>query len=60
MKVIGSRKKRTPEENLKVLEELVREASVIRPPRKIKKGVMRFKTWEDLYEFSVSRASRGV
>jgi len=57
MKIIGQKKIRTPEENLRRLEELVREAGRIRP-RPPKKGlVLRFKTWDELHEFRITRAA---
>ncbi|HPA71404.1 MAG TPA: hypothetical protein PKY31_03990 [Spirochaetota bacterium] len=58
MKVIGNKKARTPEENLRVLEELVRESEKLNPREKKKGVVIRFKTWDDMYRFSITRASR--
>ena len=60
MKVIGQKKIRTPEENLRRLEELVREAEKLRPYKKKKGMVMRFRTWDDLYDFSVTRAAKRI
>ncbi|TAL33610.1 MAG: hypothetical protein EPN93_13400 [Spirochaetes bacterium] len=60
MKTIGRKKIRTPEENLRRLEELVREAELLRPPVKKKRMVMRFRTWDDLYKFCITRAARGL
>ncbi|MBP7585897.1 MAG: hypothetical protein KBA61_17765 [Spirochaetes bacterium] len=60
MKVIGNKKVRTPEENLRLLEELVNEAAKLHPREKKKGLVIRFKTWDDLYRFTVTRAARGL
>ncbi len=60
MKTIGTKKQRTPEENLFLLEELVREAESLRPRAKEKGRVMRFRTWDELYAFCVTRAARDL
>ena len=57
MKVIGTKPPSTPAENLRKLESLAEECERIRPWKK-KKAVLRFKTWDDLYEFCLTRASR--
>ncbi len=58
MKVIGTKKIRLPEENLRKIEELAREAELLRPYRKPRGMVLKFKTWDDLYQFCITRAAR--
>ncbi len=58
MKVIGHQKPRTPKQNLQVLEELIRESEILRPYPKKKGVILRFKTWDELYEFTIKRAAR--
>jgi hypothetical protein len=60
MKVIGQKRTRTPEENLRRLEELVREAEKLRPYKKKNGVVMRFRTWDDPYQFCITRAARKI
>lgn len=58
MKIIGAKKNRSPEENLRKIEELTREADLLRPYRKPRGMVLKFKTWDDVYQFCITRAAR--
>lgn len=57
MKVIGTKKERTPEECLIAQEKLIAELNELRPFKKPKGIVLKFKTWEDLENFSRTRAA---
>ena len=55
-KTIGQNREYTPEENLTRLEKLNNSMRYIHPVRK-KKQVLRFKTWEELYQYNLKRAA---
>ncbi len=60
MKTIGQKKPRSPEENIKRLEVLIREANRLFPSKKEMGAVYRFKTWDELYQFTITRTSRNL
>lgn len=55
MKIIGQKKERTPEENLKAQEELIQNLRLISPLRKKRGIILKFKTWDELEEFSKNK-----
>lgn len=57
MKVIGTKKERTPEECLKAQEKLIAELNQLRPIKKRKGILMKFRTWQELEDFSRTRAA---
>ena len=57
MKVIGTKKERTPEECLIAQEKLIAELNQLRPVKKRKGILMKFKTWQELEDFSRTRAA---
>jgi hypothetical protein len=59
MKTIGHKKIRSPEENLHRFEALRREAYIIYPKKK-RACVLKFKTWEELYEYSIKKAALDI
>ena len=59
-KIIGKHRQRTPEENLRKLGELCERSGLLRPYKKIKGLILRFKTWDELYQFTITRASKKI
>ena len=59
MKIITINKQTsTPEENLEKLERLIKEADTIRPYKKKKGLVFKFKSYEELEKFNRTRAAQ--
>ena len=58
VKVLGTRKKLTPEESLRKMEALNREMELLRPYKKPKGILLKFKTYEELDDFVINRAAR--
>ena len=58
MKIIGSKKDRTPLECLLAQNKLISELEKLRPNKKKKNLVLKFKTWKELDEFNLKRAER--
>ena len=56
MKIIGSKKDRTPLECLLAQNRLISELEKLRPNKKKKNLVLKFKTWKELDEFNLKRA----
>ncbi|MBP7280065.1 MAG: hypothetical protein KBA66_00715 [Leptospiraceae bacterium] len=56
MKIIGSKKDRTPLECLLAQNKLISELEKLRPNKKKKNLVLKFKTWKELDEFNLKRA----
>lgn len=59
-KTIGKKKELTPEERIQQLEALNREMDKLRPYKKPRGLVLRFKTWEELYDFERTRAAKKI
>ena len=57
MKVIGTKRDRTPEECLIAQEKLIAELNQLRPVKKPKGILLKFKTWKELEDFSRTRAA---
>lgn len=57
-KIIGKKKERTPQEYHYLQCKLIEECNNSRPYKKPKGLVLKFRTWEDLYEFNRTRAAR--
>ncbi|HMY69902.1 MAG TPA: hypothetical protein PL048_19610 [Leptospiraceae bacterium] len=57
MKVIGTKKERTPEECINAQEKLIAELNQLRPVKKRKGILMKFRTWQELEDFSRTRAA---
>ncbi|HNH10995.1 MAG TPA: hypothetical protein PK683_21035 [Leptospiraceae bacterium] len=47
MKVIGTKKERTPEECINAQEKLIAELNQLRPVKKRKGILMKFRTWRN-------------
>ncbi len=56
MKVIGERKERTPQECLLAQDKLISELERLRPFKKKKGIILKFKTWKELDDFNLRRA----
>ena len=59
-KIIGKRKELTIEERLRKMEELNAELDLLRPYKKPKGLVLKFKTWEEHYQFTLTRAAKKI
>lgn len=57
VKIIGSKRERSPAECLHAQERLILEMNRIRPYQKRRLGILRFKGWEDLNKFNRTRAA---
>jgi hypothetical protein len=55
MKIIGTKKERTPEECFLAQEKLIEEVKKTSTIRKKKGIVLKFKTWKELEEFELKR-----
>lgn len=60
LKIIGKKKKLTPEGNLLKLEQLNKEMDALRPYKKPKGLILKFKTFRELDEFNITRASKKI
>jgi hypothetical protein len=60
MKIIGTKKERTPLECLQAQSKLIAELQKMRPYKKKKGIVLKFKTWEELDHFNLIRATEYV
>ena len=58
IKIIGKHKLREPEECLMKLEALNAEMEALRPYKKQKGIVLRFKTYDDVNIFTITRAAK--
>ncbi|MCB1191445.1 MAG: hypothetical protein H7A23_19550 [Leptospiraceae bacterium] len=56
MKTIGNKRTRTPEECLITQNKLIFELEQIRPNKKKKGIILKFKTWKESEEFDLKRA----
>ena len=59
-RLIGKKKLLNPEERLHRLESLNRDMYKLSPYKKPKGVVIKFKTYEELYKFILSRASKKI
>ena len=59
-KITGKPKVLNPEQSLQKLEELNEEMDMLRPYKKPRGLVLRFKTWDDLYQFTITRAANKI
>ncbi len=57
IKTVGKKKMLSPAEYLEKLEALNAEMEKLRPYKKPRGLVLRFKTYEELYRFDITRAS---
>lgn len=55
MKVIGTKKERTPIECMQAQNKLIAELEKLRPYKKKKGIVLKFKTYEELIQFDLRR-----
>jgi hypothetical protein len=60
MKVIGSKKTRTTLQNFLAQEKLILDLEALRPKKKKKGMILKFKTWDELKEFQLKRAIESV
>jgi hypothetical protein len=60
IKIIGKPGEMTPAECFQQFEELNAEMDKLRPYKKPKEFVLRFKTYDELYNFDITRASRKI
>ena len=59
-KIIGKRKKLTIAERIHKMEKLNNELMQLRPYRKPKGMILKFKTYEELYQFALTRAAKKI
>lgn len=55
MKIIGTKKQRTPLENLELQEKLIAELKMHSPLKKKRGKILKFRTWQEHYQFSIKR-----
>jgi len=60
MRIIGNRKDRTPQERHRIQEKLIRSCNALRPYKKRRGIILKFKTWEELDQFNRTRAARKI
>lgn len=58
MKIIGTRKERTPLECIQAQNKLISELEKLRPYKKKKGIVLKFRTYEELIQFDLERITK--
>ena len=56
MKIIGKKKERTPLECLLAQNKLISELEKLRPFKKKRGIILKFKTWQEVNDFNLRRA----
>ena len=59
-KIFGKRKKLSIAERIQKMEKINNELAQLRPYRKPKGMVIKFKSYEELYQFNLTRASKKI
>jgi len=58
MKILGSKREKTPDECAHKQAQLIRELENLRPYKKPAGIILKFKTWPDLDKFILERAAK--